>query len=115
MPASQENGTVTIVNSRKFDINCVEKLTKDNYRTWYMRMKAVFITHGILDIVDGSRTRPEADGPERKAYDQGSNEAYTALLLTMANEQVDKVSGCDTPMEIWTKLKVIYQNTTAED
>jgi len=112
------NGTtdqVTVVNTKKFDISAVEKLTKDNYRIWSMQMKAVLNSHGIFEIVNGTLLRPEIAGKEQKKYDAGATEAYTALILSLARDQIDKITGCDTAVEIWNKLRTIHQSSTGED
>jgi hypothetical protein len=97
-----------IVNKKKFDTASITKLNGDNYRVWKMRLTSLFDTHSILEIVDGTTKRPAAPGKEQKDWDRGNKEAFTALLMSISDEEVETISSCKTAVDIWKKLGTMY-------
>jgi len=117
MSTSGSTGTTsktTYVSSRKFDTASIGKLSGTNFRVWKMRMTSLFTTHGIMSSVDGTQPRPAITGTDRDSGDQGNNEAFTSMLMTMTDEEVEGISGCKTASEIWTKLNTMYQSLSGE-
>jgi len=66
-----------------------------------------------MGIVDGTQKR-NAAGVNQDLWDQGNNEALTALYLCMGDDEVATVSGCITAHDVWSKLNAIYQMTSGE-
>ncbi|CAG7819755.1 unnamed protein product [Allacma fusca] len=64
--ASRVNNT--FVNStKKFDTAAISKLTGDeNYRVWRMRMTSRFTSMNIMDILNGSKSRPTTTGSTQR-------------------------------------------------
>jgi len=112
--ATTSTTTTVVSSSKKFDTASVTKLSGDNYRVWKLRMEKLLTTHKIMGIVDGSIPRPAASGKDQSAWDKGDNEAFTAMILTMADEEVESISCCKTAHEIWTKLATVYMNVSGE-
>jgi len=77
-------------------------------------MEGILKAHRIMGIVDGSVPRPAAAGKDQDNWDAGDNEAYTAMLLTMADEEVDAISSSKTAREVWTKLATMFMDVSGE-
>ena len=75
----------------------------------------MFTTHNILEVVDGTTPRPGTAGDVQEKWDKSNNEAYTILLMSMNDEQVELVSGCRTSAQIWNKLKDINESSSGEN
>lgn len=120
--AAQEPGgggggaTTTVINTttRKFDTGSVTKLNGTNYRVWKIRMESLFASQSSLGIVKGTTSRPAA-GPDREKHDQKAQDAMTAMLLTMSDQEVENISGCGTAAEVWKKLGTMYESTSGEN
>lgn len=106
--------TTTVISTRRFDTSAITRLNGDNYRVWKLRMVCLFKSHKILEVVDGSTTRPSATGSDPALWDQANNEAETCMLLSMGDDQVEAVSSCKTAAEIFKKLSSIYESTSGE-
>jgi len=102
--------TTTVVSAKKFDTASITKLNGENYRVWRMTIGSLFTMHKIWNLVNGTIPRPTAAGNNQDIWDQANNEAFTAMLMSMSDEEVDFVSGCKTAPEIWTKLGSMYQS-----
>jgi len=114
MPETPPTNTTTIVNNKKFDISSITKLNGENYRVWRLRMMSLFTTHKIMNIVDGTLKRPSAEGKTRDEWDQCNNEAFTAMILSMNDEEVESISSCfveKSSSKVWQRLPCtkVYQ------
>jgi len=65
--------------------------------------------------VDGTELRPRASVDAQNEWDQKSSEAFSALLMTMSDEQAEAVSGCKTAQDIWKKLAIMCKSTSCEN
>lgn len=57
----------------------VSKFDGVNFQSWTFQMRALFLAHGILDVVDGTRERPEEN--LRMAEDQGQRKGNVSHLV----------------------------------
>jgi hypothetical protein len=112
--------TYTIQQTTRYDTGSITKLNSTNYRVWKMRMISLFNAHHSLGIVQGTEVRPPtavapASNEAQENWDQKTNEAMAAMLISMADEQVDAVANCTTPQQIWAKLITMYENAGGEN
>jgi len=91
----------TVISTQKFNASSITKLNGDNYRVWKMRLVSMFTCDKSLTIVDGTEARPTWDADAEAIWDRKSSEAFTAMLMTMSDEQVEAVSGCRNAQEVW--------------
>lgn len=113
--AAASTSTTTYITTKKFDTGSITKLSADNYRVWKIRMTSIFTTHKSMKVVDGTEARPTSSGQKQEDWDQKASEAFTAMLMSMGDDQVEAVSSCKTAQEIWQKLSVMYESTSGEN
>jgi len=113
--SSGSSGTTIIVTNKRFDKASITKINGNNFRVWKIRLQALFKTHDIMGVCEGSKSRPTAaDADKRKLSDQQNNEAMTFMYLSIVDIEVEPISGCSTSAEIWTKFNTMYQSTSEE-
>ncbi len=105
----------TIITTKKYDTGTITKLTGDNYRVWKTRMVYLFRTHKSMKIVDGTTPRPSTSGESQTDWDQKSNEALTAMLMSMSDVQVEEISSYTSAQQVWSKLATLYDSTSGEN
>ncbi|CAG7674934.1 unnamed protein product, partial [Allacma fusca] len=57
---------------------------------------------------------PTTTSNTQDKWDTGNTDAFTSMLLTKSDSEVEKISRCTTASEIWEKLSKIYQSTSGE-
>nr|XP_034194655.1 uncharacterized protein LOC117610912 [Osmia lignaria] len=94
----------------------IETLTRDNYDTWKMQMRALLIKNDAWTYVSG-----ESEMPERKKNNEASEAAYKAwkrndekaksdIILSISASELKQVKSCETSHEMWRRLGEIYQS-----
>jgi hypothetical protein len=108
---------------KAFSTHHVEKLTDSNYRSWSVKIKAIFRAKQLLSIVDGSEVSPtisedDAQDAERLAahttslqnYKRRSEQASAYILSTISAALVTYVEDHDEdPAAMWTILQEKYR------
>ncbi|XP_076917265.1 uncharacterized protein LOC143577272 [Bidens hawaiensis] len=75
-------------------------LKKNNYTTWALRIKVVFRSHDLWDVVEPRSVA---------AVDEKKNSAAIAnLFLSIPEEQIQQVGQYETAWEIWNAIKTRY-------
>lgn len=100
---------------KKFDTGSITKLNGENYRVWKIRLVSLFKTHRSLGVVEGTEARHATDADLQAEWDQKSGDAFTAVLMSMSDEQVEIISSCTTVQEIWRKLATMYESASGEN
>jgi len=80
--------TTTVVSSRLFDTCGIVQLDADNYRTRSLRMRQLFKSNRIIDIINGTTPRPATAGDDQTNWDQANNDGLTTMYLTMSPHHV---------------------------
>lgn len=101
-----------------------EVLTKENYETWKIQIRAILIKNDEWGYVSGAIAKPaiearvrSSDKDEDKAavkaeldWIQKDLKAQSDIILAISPSEIRQVKGCDTSRAIWTKLEEIYQS-----
>lgn len=86
----------------------IDKLTKDNYDTWHLQMKAMLIKTDHWGYVNGTIAKPEENAAEVAAWSKEDAKAQADIILSMSPSELCHIKNCDTSTEIWTKLSNVY-------
>uniref|UniRef100_A0A6V7IJ77 Retrovirus-related Pol polyprotein from transposon TNT 1-94 n=1 Tax=Bracon brevicornis TaxID=1563983 RepID=A0A6V7IJ77_9HYME len=95
----------------------IELLSKDNYDTWKIQMRALLIKNDAWQYVSGITTKPEvvAGNAESIAaaalWETNDAKASSDIILCIDPKELKQVKNCSTSKEIWEKLKNSYQST----
>lgn len=110
-------------NMNSHDIK-FETLTKDNYDTWKIQMRAILIKNDEWGYVSGAIAKPTVD-PDKRSSDKAEDKtlvkeeltwiekdlkAQSDIILVMSPSEIKQVKGCQSAKAIWTKLEEIYQS-----
>ncbi|XP_043464042.1 uncharacterized protein LOC122499653 [Leptopilina heterotoma] len=93
-----------------------EILTKDNYETWRLQMRAILIKNSTWAYADGTKVKPvvrEGDEASQQAAErwvEADLKAQSDIILAMSPSELLQIKNCTTTREIWTKLQGIYQS-----
>lgn len=93
-----------------------EALTKDNYDTWKLQVRALLIKNDAWPYVSGTVTKPviiEADPTTQEAANRWTDadlKAQSDIILAMSPPEIKQIKDCTTAREIWVKLENTYQS-----
>lgn len=94
----------------------IELLTKDNFDTWKLQVRAVLVKNDAWGYVNGTKIKPstnEADAATMAAaaaWDAADSKAHSELILAISPSELIQVKNCATSNDIWTRLHEIYQS-----
>lgn len=91
----------------------IEKLSKENYETWKLQMKAILIQNDFWEYVDGSEQPPENEN-ELVAHNKSDQKAKASIILSMSPSELCYVKHCASAREVWLKLQDVYQSKMPE-
>lgn len=88
----------------------IELLSKDNYDTWRMQVKALLIKNDAWEFVSGSKVKPSiAEGAQAvRVWEIGDQKARSDLILSISPSVLKQVRNCETARETWLKLESVY-------
>jgi len=89
-------------------------LSKDNFDTWKLQVRAVLIKNDVWNFVNGTKSKSEiiagnASTAPAAAWDAADQKAHSELILANSPSELKQVKNCATSHEIWLKLHEIYQ------
>lgn len=90
----------------------IPPLSKDNFDTWKIHVKAVLVKNNAWAYVSGKKVKPEGGAEETAvaAWEEADEKAMADIILTMGADQLKHVSGCNSSSEMWEKLKNMYES-----
>lgn len=93
-------------------ISSAEKLQSDNWHEWKFKMQMIFRRAGVWRVVNGEEKRPEDKDVKGQAdWDGKSEEALTAIGLTVDSSQTAHIRDCTTGPEAWSTLTALYERS----
>lgn len=93
------------------DLKNVTKFDGQNFQLWKFQMKAIFVAHDLLDIVNG--TAVEEPGQPQTTWIQKNAKATVLISAAMHYSQLEYLITCDSAAEMWKKLSAIHEQTSA--
>jgi hypothetical protein len=71
-------------------------------------VNALFVAHGILDIVNGSRAKPEGVSQNIPKWIKDNAKAMFLISTTIESEQLEPLLVCVTAKEMREKLTSVH-------
>jgi transposase InsO family protein len=93
----------------------VSKFNGTNFQSWKFQVNALFVAHGIRDIVDGSRVKPEGVGQDIARWIKDNAKAMFLISTTIESEQLEPLLVCVTAKEMWEKLTSVHEQKSASN
>lgn len=93
-----------------------EALSRENYETWKIQMRALLVKNDLWGYVGGAKVKPEIiDGDEASVeacnkWTEMDEKAKADLILSISPGELKQIKNCDTSRCVWTKLEEIYQS-----
>jgi len=92
----------------------IQKFDAKNFALWKYQMEIIFRAEaGMLDVVCGTKPRPEAAGTSQEAWDNLNIKAMLLISSGIEYEQLQTVVSCPTAPEMWARLKAIHEQRSA--
>ncbi|GBN55401.1 hypothetical protein AVEN_143485-1 [Araneus ventricosus] len=94
----------------------IELLTRDNYETWKIQMRALLVKNDLWTYVGGIKVKPElidGNAESREAcskWTETDEKAKADLILCISPAELKQIKNCVTSRDIWIKLEEIYQS-----
>ena len=95
----------------------IELLNKDNFDMWVIQMDAILTKNDAWGYVSGDKVKPEIVAGNTqsveaaRAWDVEDKKAKSDIVLAIKSSELKQIKGCNTPREVWTKLRSIYQSS----
>lgn len=86
-----------------------DKLTKENYDTWAIQMKAILTQNDQWVYVSGLKIKPEEED-QATVWDKTDRKAGASIILSISTSQICYVKHCETSRETWEKLQTVYSS-----
>ena len=86
-----------------------------NWQIWKYQMQAILEARELFGHIDGSLTRPEtSEGSSAReaAFDKAQKKTKALLVTSINSDLIYLVTECQTPKEIWNKLKLRFERDT---
>lgn len=87
-------------------------LTKENYDTWKIQMRAILIKNDAWGYVSGAIAKPGADATPgaKSTWEAADLKAQSDIILAVSTSEIKQVKNCKTAQEIWKRLEEIFQS-----
>jgi hypothetical protein len=89
----------------------VSKFNGTNFQSWKFQVNALFVAHGIRDIVDGWRVKPEGVGRDIARWIKYNAKA----MFLIESVQLEPLLVCVTAKEMWEKLTSVHEQKSASN
>ena len=91
----------------------IDKLHSSNCSTWKFQMHYLLLAKGLLGYVDGTEVlREDAKEEAGSEYQRHSQQASSAIVLTIRMSQLYLVTSCNTPKDAWDALQSHFKRGT---
>lgn len=97
---------MTTRNMPKFDGN--------DFNTWKFQITRLFIANSLLEIVDGTRKKPEEE-TQIKFWERENAKAMFLISSSMEAKQLKSLIICETANEMWVRLAKIHEQKSASN
>ena len=92
-----------------FGTTRIETLTKDNFETWRIQMKALLIKNDTWTYASDSKPKPEIVEGDAKSKDdfdkwiEMDEKAKADIMLCISPSELKQIQNCETSIDIWKK------------
>lgn len=93
----------------------ITRFNGTDFQTWKFEIKQALVTHGLHDIVDGTRARPAGDDANVavKAWVKDNAKAMSLIASSVEREQLQGLTNCTSAESMWSTLTSIYERKSA--
>lgn len=94
----------------------IETLTRENYDTWKLQMRALLTKNDAWAYVSGELQRPAVTKEATTSiasnnWIRGDSKAKSDIILSISPSELKLIiKGCETSREVWLRLESIYQS-----
>ncbi|CAB0043976.1 unnamed protein product [Trichogramma brassicae] len=102
------------------DLKNIPKFNGQNFQLWKFQIKTVLVAHDLLEIVEGTETKPEpgennANATKVKEWTKKDAKAMFALSSSIDYSQLDYLVNCASANEMWKKLSNIHEQKSTSN
>lgn len=98
----------------ELSVRHITKFDGKNFSAWKFQLNAVLIAHDLLDIVKGTRKKPDsADSEDAKQWVKDNAKATYVISSALEPSQLNCLLSCVSAKEMWDKLSTIHEQKTA--
>lgn len=90
------------------------KFDGSDFTTWKFQITRLFIANGLLEIVDGTRKKPEEEA-QIKLWERENAKAMFLISSSMEAKQLKSLITCETANEMWVRLAKIHEQKSASN
>lgn len=90
------------------------KFDGNDFTTWKFQITRLFIANGLLEIVDGTKRKPE-EAQQKKTWEKENAKAMFLISSSMETKQLKSLITCETANEMWAKLAKIHEQKSASN
>ncbi|KAG7197603.1 hypothetical protein KM043_006041 [Ampulex compressa] len=93
----------------------ITKFDGSDFQIWKFEVKQLLMAHGLEDIVESTRVKPEGSMEDVKVKTWIEENAKAMSLISTATErkQLRGLITCNTASEMWKTLCAIYEHKSA--
>ena len=107
----------------------IDKLNKNNYRSWSQQIKWILDERDLLEIVEGTELCPALSTPavdgiidlatqstykeDLATWKKKAKKARSIIGLSISASVMNYIEGINNPAEMWTALEEKYSSRTA--
>lgn len=85
----------------------VSKFDGHDFAVWKFQMMDFLEYHGLLEIVEGTKTRPETG--DTAQWDKSDKKARFYIGLSLESTQIRQVMNLKTSAQMWSRLESLYE------
>lgn len=87
-----------------------KRLGETNYNEWVIYMEAALMRRGLMDVINGMKTRPLSSASVKAviAFLKMQAKAHAKIILHLESLQLPHIHNCDLKV-VWDKLAAVHQ------
>ena len=92
-------------------VTSIKKLTGQNYSDWSYKIQLVLREKSLQKFLKEENQEPASSltGKAKETYLEQRDRAHAIISLAVGDECIFLIKKCETPYEVWSKLKSIYE------
>ena len=92
-------------------LTVIKKLTGSNYQDWAFKIQLVLREKGLMKFLkeENQEAPSTATAKVKETHEELREKTFAILSLAVSDECLFLVKQCDTPFQIWEKLKSVYE------
>ncbi|KMQ88694.1 integrase core domain protein [Lasius niger] len=93
----------------------ITKFNGTDYLTWKFEVMQMLMVHGLDDLIDDSRPRPDGERnvPAVKAWVKNNAKAMSLISSAIEKRQLQSMITCTTAKQMWDNLQSMYEQRSS--